>query len=127
MKPFFIDYLPAIVFIDNDKITQATRVSFLKRSLKTETGERDLLKCIVDSRGQGGGKMQNTQWIPLKYSVKVKLSFPDTNCEFMSQVHKKVLTGTFYVFVYILLRVTLMEAKMLQEFIKIQKYLLQDD
>ena len=71
--------------------------------------------------------MQNTQWIPLKYSVKVKLNFPDTNCEFMSKVHKKVLTGTFYVFVYILLRVTLMEAKMLQEFIKIQKYLLQDD
>ena len=45
----------------------------------------------------------------------------------MNKVHKKLLMETFYVFVYILLRVTLMEAKMLQEFIKIQKYLLLDD
>ena len=71
--------------------------------------------------------MQKTQWIPWKYSVKFELNLPDTNCEFMNQVHKKVLMETFYVFVYILLRVTLMEAKILQEFIKIQKYLLLDD
>ena len=52
LKTFFIDYLPAIVFKDNDEITQATRISFLKRSLKTETGGGDVLKCIVDSQGQ---------------------------------------------------------------------------
>ena len=121
MKTIFIDYLPPIIFIDNDETTQA------KRSLKTETVGGDLLKYIVDSRGQGG-KLQNTQWITSKYSVKIEqLNLPDTNCEFVNKVHKKVLTETFYVFVYILLRVTLMEAKMLQQFIKIQKYLLLDD
>ena len=126
LKTFFIDYLPATVFIDNDETTQATRISFLKQSLKTETGGGDLLKCIVNSRGQGK-KLQNTQLIPLKYFAKTELNLPDTNSEFMNKVHKIVLTETFYVFIYILLRVILMEAKMLQEFIKIQKYLLLDD
>ena len=53
LKTFFIDYIPAIVFLDNDDTTQVTRIIFVKRSLKTETGRGDLLKCIVDSRGQG--------------------------------------------------------------------------
>ena len=131
LKTFFIDYLPEIVFIDNDETTQATRISFLKRSLKTEAGGGDLLKYIVDSRGHAlkkfAKKLQNTHWIPLKYSVKIEVNLPDTNCEFMNKVHKKVLTETFYIFVYILLCVTFMEAKMLREFIKIQKYLLLDD
>ena len=55
LKTFFIDYLPAIVFIDNDETTQATGISFLKPSLKTETGRGDVLKCIVHSRGQEKG------------------------------------------------------------------------
>ena len=45
-KIFFIDYLPATAFIDNDEITQATRTGFLKRSLKPERGGGDLLKCL---------------------------------------------------------------------------------
>ena len=40
-------------FIDSDEITQATRISFLKQSLKTDTGGGDLLECIVDSRRWG--------------------------------------------------------------------------
>ena len=52
----------------------------MKRSLKTETGGGDLLKCIADSRGQGK-KLQNNQWIPLKYSVEIEqLNLPDKNC-----------------------------------------------
>ena len=79
LKTFFIDYVPAIVFLDNDDITQATRIIFVKRSLNTETGRGDLLKCIVDSRGQGE-KLQNDQWIPLKYSVEIEqLNLPDKN------------------------------------------------
>ena len=113
-----------IVFIDNDETTQVTKVSFLKQSLKTETGAGDLLKCIVDSRQQG---KKIAKYPVDTLEILSKLNLPDTNCEFMNQVHKKVLTETFYVFVYILLRVTLMEAKILQEFIKIQKYLLLDD
>ena len=45
-KIFFIDYLPATAFIDNDEITQATRTGFLKQSLKPERG--------------GGEKFQST-------------------------------------------------------------------
>lgn len=45
-KIFFIDYLSATAFIDNDEITQATRTGFLKRSLKPERGGGDLLKYL---------------------------------------------------------------------------------
>ena len=86
LKTVFIDYLQPTAFIDNDEITQATRIRFLKQSLKTDTGGGDLFKCIVDSRRWD---KKFTKYLVdhfLKYSVTTEqLNLPDTNCEFILQ------------------------------------------
>ena len=86
MKTVFIDYLQATAFLDNHEITQAARISFLKQSLKTDTGGGDLLKCIVDSRRRNKKFAKYPGDHFLKYSVKIEqLNLPDTNCEFILQ------------------------------------------
>ena len=72
LKTVLIDHLQATAFIDNDEITQATRISFLKQSLKTDTGGGDLLKSIVDSRQWDKKFAKYLVDHFLKYSVKIE-------------------------------------------------------
>ena len=72
LKTVLIDHLQATAFIDNDEITQGTRISFLKQSLKTDTGGGDLLKSIVDSRQWDKKFAKYLVDHFLKYSVKIE-------------------------------------------------------
>ena len=73
-KVFFIDYLRVTASINNDEITQAIKITFLKRFLKTEIGRGDLLKCI--------GKFS------IKFNFKFQLNF-QLNFKFQSAAGQK--------------------------------------